>query len=301
MHQRVGGLFGYNIRFSAISGLHMPGYTGTLDGVFASLSPARRRLVFGVIALVLVAVVGVAVVIFLSRDSNSPATTVDQAVPGPVLLVPGYGGSTDSLEVLAAGLRAGGRDATVVALPGDGTGDLTEQAKALEDAADAALTRTGATSVDVVGYSAGGVVARIWAADLGGAEQARRIVTLGSPHHGTQVAGLAAELLPGQCPTACQQLAPTSSLLAALNSDDETPAGPEWVSIWTEVDQVVTPPTSASLDGAIDIPVQSVCADSTVDHGNLPRDPLVAAMVSAELGGNFTTQLGAGDCSSLSS
>lgn len=268
--------------------------------MFSSLAPARRRLVLGVLTLVVLGVVAAAVAFVVSNRTSDPVVNVDQSMPGPVLLVPGYGGSTDSLDVLAAGLREDGRDATVVALPGGGVGDLTDQASALRDAADAALTRTGATSVDVIGYSAGGVVARIWAADLGGDGQARRIVTLGSPHHGTQVAGLAAQFVPDQCPTACRQLAPDSSVLAALNSGDETPAGPQWVSIWTEVDQVVTPPSSADLDGAINIPVQSVCADSTVDHGSLPRDPLVAAMVSAELGGGSTTELGAADCSRLS-
>ncbi|WP_156399431.1 lipase family alpha/beta hydrolase [Rhodococcus sp. Leaf278] len=269
--------------------------------MFSSLAPARRRFVFVVLALVLVGVVAAVAAFVASRVTSDPVASVDQSVPGPVLLVPGFGGSTDALDVLAAGLREDGRDATVVALPDGGVGDLTVQAQTLRDAADEALNRTGATSVDVVGYSAGGVVARIWAADLGGAEQARRIVTLGSPHHGTQVAGLAAQVLPDRCPTACQQLAPDSSVLAALNSGDETPEGPQWVSIWTQLDQVVTPPNSAELDGAIAIPVQSVCADSTVDHGNLPRDPLVAAMVSAQLGSSSTTQLGAADCSRLSS
>ncbi|MDV8024952.1 lipase family alpha/beta hydrolase [Rhodococcus sp. IEGM 1330] len=272
--------------------------------MFASLAPARRRLVFVVLALVLVGVVAAVAAVVASRlTSDSVASdsvaSVDQSVPGPVLLVPGFGGSTDALEVLAAGLRENNRDATVVALPDGGVGDLTVQAQTLRDAVDAALTRTEANSVDVVGYSAGGVVARIWATDLGGAEQARRIVTLGSPHHGTQVAALAAQFVPDQCAAACQQLAPDSSVLTALNSGDETPEGPQWVSIWTELDQVVTPPSSAQLDGAIDIPVQSVCADSTVDHGNLPRDPLVAAMVSAQLDGSSTVQLAAGDCARL--
>ncbi|CCQ14968.1 Lipase class 2 [Rhodococcus sp. AW25M09] len=269
--------------------------------MFSSLAPARRRLVLGVLALVVIGVLAAAVAFALSRGTGAPVASVDQSVPGPVLLVPGYGGSTDALDVLAGVLREDGRDATVVALPEGGIGDLTEQAKTLRGAADEALSRTGATSVDVVGYSAGGVVARIWATDLGGAEQARRIVTLGSPHHGTQVAGLAAQFVPDRCPTACQQLDPNSPLLTGLNSGDETPEGPQWVSIWTEVDQVVTPPTSAALDGAINVPVQSVCADSTVDHGSLPRDSLVAAIVSDELDGSSTTQLGAADCSRLSS
>lgn len=274
--------------------------TGTLDYVFSSLSPARRRLVLVLLGIVLVGVV-VAAAVAVSGRTGTPTAQVDQADPGPVLLVPGFGGSTDALTVLAGALRDDGRDATVVDLPGGGTGDLSVQAETLRESADAALSRTGATSVDVVGYSAGGVVARIWAADMGGAQQARRIVTLGSPHHGTRVAELATQFVPGQCPTACQQLVPGNPLLAQLNSGDETPNGPEWVSIWTEVDQVVTPPVSARLDGAVNIPVQSVCGDSTVDHGSLPRDPLVGEMVAAQLNGGSTTALGAGDCSRLSS
>lgn len=264
--------------------------------MFSSLAPARRRLVLALLGVVVVAVVAGVVTVVAGRSSDVPVAAVDHSVPGPVLLVPGYGGSTDSLTVLADRLRTAGRDATVVDLPDGGTGDLAVQARTLADAVDAARARTGAGSVDVVGYSAGGVVTRIWAKDLGGVAEARRIVTLGSPHHGTQLAGLAAGLVPGQCPTACQQLAPDSSVLSALNAGDETPDGPAWVSLWTSVDQVVTPPDSASLRGAVDLPVQDLCAGSTVDHGNLPRDPVVGALVLAELGAGPTVTPGPGDC-----
>ena len=208
--------------------------------------------------------------------------------------MPGYGGSTSALDVLAARLRSAGRDATVVRLPGDGTGELRDQATVLDAAARSAIAG-GAPSVDVVGYSAGGVVARLWAEEDGGADIARRIVTLGSPHHGTDIAALAGSLLPGQCPTACAELAPNSDLLTQLNAR-KTPAGPVWVSVWTNQDQVVTPPDSARLDGALNIPVQSVCADAQLDHSGLPRDRLVQALVLAALAPARPTQPTPADC-----
>ncbi|MBJ7452161.1 MAG: alpha/beta fold hydrolase [Blastococcus sp.] len=266
--------------------------------MLAGLSPARRRVVLVVIALVLAgaAVLGV---VALQRPSTGEAEPVAQDRLGPVLLVPGYGGATGALQTLADRLTSAGRDATVVELPGDGTGDLTEAAEALDAAATAALERTGDPAVDVVGYSAGGVVARLWIAD-GGAGSVRRVVTLGAPHHGTELAGVAGSLAPTQCPTACRQLAPGSDLLAELNDGDETPAGPSWVSIWTTLDRTVTPPESARLDGALELPVQSVCADSRVQHGDLPRDRLVQQMVLAELAAGDPVQLGPADCGRLS-
>lgn len=240
------------------------------------MSPARRLLLSGLVLVVAVGLVSLLLVQLL-RDDASPATPVAQDEPGPVLLVPGYGGSTTGLQVLAARLRAAGRDAQVVPVPGDGRGDLRGSASALGEAADAAIA-DGAPSVDVVGYSAGGVVARLWA-EGDGAGKARRIVTLGAPHHGTSLAALGIALAPGSCPLACQQLAPGSLLLAELNDGDETPEGPEWLTLWTEQDTIVTPPESARLGGAVQVVVQQLCPGARVDHGTLPRDPLVQAVV----------------------
>jgi triacylglycerol lipase len=265
--------------------------------VLAGLSPARRRLVLVVAALVVVAVAALAVVL-VSRAAAPAAEPVSQERPGPVLLVPGYGGGTASLQPLADRLTAAGRDATVVRLPGTGTGDLTAAADALGDAVDSALDRTGAESVDVVGYSAGGVVARLWVAG-GGADVARRIVTLGTPHHGTTLADLAGDVAPDQCPLGCQQLGTDSEVLARLNAGDETPEGPTWVSIWTTQDRTVTPPDSARLEGALNLPVQSVCAQAQVGHGDLPRDAVVVAMVLAQLDPGEPVPMDADDCAAL--
>ena len=267
--------------------------------MLAGLSPARRRLVVAVLVLV-AAAVAAATVFALTRVSGGAVGPAAQETPGPVLLVPGYGGNRGSLQSLADRLVAEGRDATVVALPGDGRGDLNASADALDDAVTAALERTGAATVDVVGYSAGGLVARLWVAD-DDAGRVRRVLTLGSPHHGTQLADLAGDVAVEQCPEACRQMATDSDLLAQLNARDETPEGPTWVSIWTTQDQTVTPPDSARLQGATNLPVQSVCADAVVGHGELPASPLVQGMVLAELAPGDPVELGPADCARLSS
>jgi triacylglycerol lipase len=249
--------------------------------MFASLAPARRRLVLIVIAVVTVGVIAAVVAVVANR--KSPAAPVSQQTPGPVVLVPGYGGSTTAVTALAKVLRTHGKQTTVFHLLGNGTGDLDAQAVALGTAVKAVLARTHARTVDVIGYSAGGVVARLWVRDHGGASLARRVITLGSPHHGTEVAALAGSALPGACPTACRQLAPTSGLLAQLNAGDETPSGPTYVSIWTTHDDVVLPPDSASLQGAVDLTVQSLCPSDPVKHGGLPTDPNVQTLVVDEL------------------
>ncbi|MFI5908627.1 esterase/lipase family protein [Dactylosporangium sp. NPDC051541] len=241
------------------------------------MSP-RRRLMFAVLAAIVVLVAaGFGVRALLRTD---PVRIPDQSDPGAVLLVPGYGGGTDSLDKLAAAVRATGRTATIVDLPDGGTGDLSAQADTLDAAATEALRRS--RSVDVIGYSAGGVVARLWVQRHDGAHKARRVVTLGSPHQGARLAAAGAAGLPGACPAACQQLAPGSTLLEQLKSPVPTP--PQWLSIWTEQDQTVQPPDSARLDGATDVDIQQACPGRSVSHGELPTDDYVTGLVLDAIG-----------------
>jgi len=260
--------------------------------------PTRRLI--ALVAAVAVLGLSLGVIVALATRDGPKVTPVAQDRPGPVLLVPGYGGSTASLTTLATRLVAAGRDAQVVALPGDGTGDLREQARVLDAAARDALARTGAASVDVVGYSAGGVVARLWVRSYGGGSLARRVVSLGSPQHGTKLAGLATVFARNSCPVACTQLAPNSDLLHGLNSGDETPAGPQWVSLWTVDDETVTPPDSARLTGAVDLALQDICAGVRIGHGELPGNRLVQGIVLAELAGTPVITPHSADCARLS-
>jgi triacylglycerol lipase len=267
----------------------LPRQTRRLGG----LSPRRRLLLTG-IALLVAAAIAVAAVAALRGGPGAPAGLPPQDRPGPVLLVPGYGGQTGSLSVLADRIRSTGREATVVRMPGNGTGDLNADASVLNGAVTRALDG-GAPSVDVIGYSAGGVVVLLWARHDDGAAKARRVITLGSPFHGASIAAGAEGFVPGACPMACQQLVPGSSLLAGLDAAP-VPSRPAWLSLWTTDDQVVTPPTSARLPGAINAAIQSVCPGERISHDQLPTNPVVTAIVLQAIGPGPLRAPTAADC-----
>ncbi|MGH3165175.1 MAG: esterase/lipase family protein [Trebonia sp.] len=252
----------------------------------------RRRILLGAVALV-VAAVAVTTSVAASQGPPGPVS----GRPGAVLLVPGYGGSTGSLDVLAGRIRAAGRSATVVKLDGNGEGDLNQQAQVLEGYVNRALGG-GSGPVTVIGYSAGGVVAWLWDVAYGGAGRAAMIITLGSPLHGARIAALGTAYDPGECPVACQQLAPGSALLTQLQ---QSPARdrPPWLSLWTDDDQTVQPPDSARLSGAVNVPLQDVCPGVVISHSQLPTAPLVDGIVLRTLAASRVTAPARSGCAAL--
>jgi pimeloyl-ACP methyl ester carboxylesterase len=242
----------------------------------------------------LLVAIGVIAAVMPGRGSAPARELPAQDRPGPVLLVPGYGGGQGALSALADRIRATGREAQVLTVTGDGTGDLLAQVDVLAKAVDNAYA-LGAPSVDVIGYSAGGVVARLWVARDDGERQARRVITLGAPLHGAGIAAVGGALVPGACPVACRQLAPGSELLKSF-AQQPLPAGLPWLSVWTENDRTVTPPDSARLAGAVNVALQQVCAAALAQHGDLPTDPAVTAMVLRALGTEPLSAPRAGEC-----
>ncbi len=260
--------------------------------MLASLSPRRRLLLVAAGLLAVAATVAGLLVALWPDRQPTPERVV------PVVLVHGYDGTPASFDTLSSRLRASGRQVVVVRLPDRGTGDIEVSAGVVARAVDG----TGAGTVDLVGYSAGGIVVRDYLGRPGVAAHVRHVVLLGSPNHGAQLASLAALLGPRLCSGACAQLVPGSALLARLNQlvrGNEFPAGPDVTSIWTALDQTVTPPASAVLAGARNVRVQDVCADSRVDHGGLVRDPLTLGLALRALDGALERHPGPPDCAVL--
>jgi triacylglycerol lipase len=265
---------------------------GVTESAPLSRPPGWRLLAPVAVLVVLLSAAGLGGLALLRADAGR---VLPQEPPVPVVLLHGYGGSTSDFRVLAPKLIAAGFEVVPVPLPERNTGDLHASARAVDDA----VRRLGADQVSVVGFSAGGVVARLWLRELGGVRLARHVVLLGSPNHGAGIAEEARTLDPGRCLVACEQLVPSSPLLATLNRGDETPDGPTWTTVWSQADEVVTPPASARLDGAVNVRVQDVCADARLSHGDLARDPLALGLVVRALQGRLDTEPGRGDCEEL--
>lgn len=223
--------------------------------------------------------------------------------PQPVVLVHGtFGDMSDSWQALSPLLVDHGY--CVFALnyasyAGSGSlgiyavGDIRKSAAELSSFVDRVLAATGASTVDVVGHSQGGMMPRYYVKDLGGASKVAALVGLAPSNHGTTLNGLftLASYFPGSaafvatlCP-ACEQQEAGSPFLEALNSGGETAPGVEYTVIESKYDEVVTPYTSAFLHGAnvTDVLLQEQCPLDFGEHLSMPYDHIADADVLSAL------------------
>ncbi|SDI75336.1 Lipase (class 2) [Actinokineospora alba] len=176
----------------------------------------------------------------------------------------------------------------------NGTGDIPTSAKELSAFIDQVLAKTGASKVDIVGHSQGGMMPRYYIKNLGGASKVNKLIGLAPSNHGTTVAGLsnlltsiplAKSFIDTQCPACSQQFA-GSEFLTQLNAGGETDPAVKYTVIQTRYDEVVTPYTSAWLAPASNVKnklVQDMCPLDPVEHIGIAWDPLVIQQTMHEL------------------
>jgi triacylglycerol lipase len=129
------------------------------------------------------------------------------------------------------------------------------------------LRRTGATKVDLISHSMGGLSTRYFVKNLGGDAKVDDFVSLGGPNHGTDFASACS------WQTSCQEMRIGSSFLAALNSGDETPGTPTYGTWWSPCDEIINPDSSVALSGAAN--TQTAC----LGHSDLYADATVYGQV----------------------
>lgn len=223
--------------------------------------------------------VGLVVGICFSSLAVAEAATpsvVSAVAEDPVVIVAGTFSPSFANEPLRLRLELDGYDAYIYELPGLGVGDIAATSLPLVDFVDDILATTGATKVDLIGHSQGGLVARHYVKYLGGDQSVDSLVTLGTPNHGTAAANLGALLGVGGFCTSCDQMAIGSAYLNALNAGDDTIGAVDYTNIYTSYDEVVFPASTARLsNGATNARVQSQCWFKYVEHLGLIVDGVV--------------------------
>lgn len=160
----------------------------------------------------------------------------------PLLVVPGWGAPSFQTDLMARNLRDRGFNSVSVKLPWLATQDLDISASRLEKIVDNTLKESSAKEVNMLGYSLGGLIVRIYLQKFGGYKKLRRAVFLGAPQEGIYT-GYAASFT-----KAGRQIKPGSDYLSELNEEGYCGCGERHcLSIYLKRDGVIVPSESAHL------------------------------------------------------
>jgi len=166
----------------------------------------------------------------------------------PLLLVHGYGCNRGVWWWLRRRLESAGFCVATVNLE-PMYGSIDQYAEPLRRRIEAVCTATGARRVILLAHSMGGLACRAYLARHG-ADRTAKLITLGSPHHGSEIAriGLGRN---------ARQMEPDNVWLRTLE-EKGLPAGMPLACIYSVHDNFVMPQDAARLDGADNRPLAGV-------------------------------------------
>lgn len=219
-------------------------------------------------------------------DTLSPLTRglilADPTAAGqPVLLVHGIGDNRSAFTVLRRTLRRRGFGRIVTVNYSPLISDVRKAAADLGRHVERVCQQSGYEQVFLVGHSLGGIIARYYVQCLGGDARVGTLVTLGSPHAGSQLARMA-PLLVGR------QLRPNSELMRELAAPAR--CSTRFVAIYSDRDAVVVPPRNARLEHP-DLSVTCLQVHG-VGHLSLLVNGSVAHAIATALTGDASTATG---------
>lgn len=185
------------------------------------------------------------------------------------ILVPGFGDDQKSLTWLAGDLTQRGHH--VISLspqPSNGSVGIETLAEILAD--EIVHLVPAGQSLNLVGFSMGGLICRYYVQQMSGSHGVERLVTIATPHQGTWSA------YSMHC-AACLQMRPGSEFLRQLNRDLTPLTSVQFSSIWTPFDLTILPATSSWL------PVGEIVTIISPFHRTMLFDRRVFAAVNERL------------------
>ncbi|MDL2357952.1 MAG: alpha/beta fold hydrolase [Pseudomonadota bacterium] len=198
----------------------------------------------------------------------------DGAAP-PVLLLHGYGCNSGYWSALAARLD-GARISHATLDLEPITGDIDGYVPQVQRGVAALCAASGAAQVVIVAHSMGGLAARAWLRAHGSA-RAARVITLGTPHHGTCLASFGIGRNAAQMRRGGVADGQESAWLGALAQAESAATRALITSIYSHHDNIIAPQSSSVLEGARNI------AFGGVGHVAMGRNRRVLACVMAEI------------------
>ena len=197
-----------------------------------------------------------------------------EAAETPILLVHGIIDNHAIFTVLDRALRRRGFQTLATYDYGLFTQNIPRAALRLGEAIEQLSAATGYERIHVIGHSLGGLIARYYVQRLGGDRHVHALVTLGTPHQGTQLAW-AAPLLP-----LVRQLAPNSSIIQEL-AEPAPQCNTRFIVFYSDIDHLVVPSRNARLDHP-DLNVQNVPVRG-IGHLSMPNNGRIASTIAQAL------------------
>ena len=202
--------------------------------------------------------------------SSVPAASARE----PIVFVHGWNSSGSTWNTMASRFRADGYTSAELVQWSYNTAQSNKTTAAqLRDKVNQVLAATGASKVDLVTHSMGGLSSRWYVKFLGGDAKVDEWVSLAGPNHGTSTAFA--------CfwNTSCFEMQPGSSFLSTLNAGDETPGTlVRYGTWWSPCDEVINPDSSVILSGATN--TQTAC----LSHSGVKDSATTYAQVKAFIG-----------------
>ncbi|HIJ66451.1 MAG TPA: alpha/beta fold hydrolase [Candidatus Hydrogenedentes bacterium] len=173
---------------------------------------------------------------------------VTRAAQPPVLLIHGYGCNAGIWVPMISYLWRRGLTNVFTMNLHPKHGNIDDYAQQLAARVVRICETTRAPKVILVGHNMGGLVARAYVERCGGAGRVAKIISVGTPHHGTRTAWF-----PRGVNT--NQMRVNSEWLQDLNRDENRRSNIEHVSIYSIHDNVIMPQSSSELGMAKNIPL----------------------------------------------
>ena len=206
---------------------------------------------------------------FSRRIAANPATL-------PVLLIHGYGCNSGYWHAMSKALNRANITHYAIDLE-PVLGGIDEYVPMIHEAMERICRENGGSKTVIVAHSMGGLAARAYLRDHGSSRIAK-VVTLGTPHHGTGLARFGVGLNTRQMRwTAGEQEGLPSAWLRKLAESEDESVYRLIVSIYSHHDNIISPQTSSHLDGARNIEFHGI------GHVALASHALVQAQVIREI------------------